>query len=266
MDQHDQVTVALCLSGKQKMCITTDELEVLRKAMATLEPSYKGTVELSSEHHTTVAKIIPLVEILKQIKSCDDSPLAVGLHQQLKERFKTNDTRPHLAIATALDPHYKRDRFPDTDASDSAVKMLKEEASALKLPQCSMAQEEKDAEEETVATPAKKPSLLWGIFDKKVKEKQHVTSNIMTVTDLEVRRHFETVSTSRDAYPLDYWRDHCASLLRFSIIARDVLSIPATSVPSERLFSKAGELISARRSSLKTKNADMILFLNNMRN
>ncbi|GFS12406.1 HAT family dimerization domain [Elysia marginata] len=87
----------------------------------------------------------------------------------------------------------------------------------------------------------------------------------MTATELEVRRHFETVSISRDANHLDYWRDHCASLPRFSIIARDVLSIPATSVPSERLFSKAGELISARTSSLKAKNADMILFLNNMR-
>ncbi|GFR69223.1 hypothetical protein ElyMa_003751600 [Elysia marginata] len=60
----------------------------------------------------------------------------------------------------------------------------------------------------------KKSSLLWEIFNKKVKEKQHVASNIMTATELEVCRHFETVSISRDANPLDYWRDHCASLSR----------------------------------------------------
>ena len=35
-----------------------------------------------------------------------------------------------------------------------------------------------------------------------------------------------------------------------------------TSVPSERLFSKAGEAIAARRSNIKPKNVDMILFLN----
>ena len=32
--------------------------------------------------------------------------------------------------------------------------------------------------------------------------------------------------------------------------------------PSELLFSKAGEVIAARRSNIKPKNVDMILFLN----
>ena len=33
-------------------------------------------------------------------------------------------------------------------------------------------------------------------------------------------------------------------------------------MPSEKLFSKAGEVIAARRSNIKAKNVDMILFLN----
>jgi len=33
-------------------------------------------------------------------------------------------------------------------------------------------------------------------------------------------------------------------------------------VPSERLFSKAGEVVAARRSNIKPKYVDMILFLN----
>jgi len=35
-----------------------------------------------------------------------------------------------------------------------------------------------------------------------------------------------------------------------------------TSVPSERLFSKAGEVVAARRSNIKPKNVDRILILN----
>jgi len=35
-----------------------------------------------------------------------------------------------------------------------------------------------------------------------------------------------------------------------------------TSVPSERLFSEAGEVVAARRSNVKPKIVDMILFLN----
>ena len=35
-----------------------------------------------------------------------------------------------------------------------------------------------------------------------------------------------------------------------------------TSVPSDRLFSKAGEVVTARRSNIKPKNVGMIPFLN----
>ena len=38
--------------------------------------------------------------------------------------------------------------------------------------------------------------------------------------------------------------------------------ISATSVPSDRLFSKAGELVSHRRSCLKSKTINQVLFLN----
>ena len=43
------------------------------------------------------------------------------------------------------------------------------------------------------------------------------------------------------------------------------IGIPATSVPSERVFSKAGKLISARQSRLKKSNVD-ILILNTKKN
>ncbi|KAK3769200.1 hypothetical protein RRG08_005147 [Elysia crispata] len=137
-------------------------------------------------------------------------------------------------MATILDPRYKGNGSQSADSSDRAVRKLKEVASSFILSQCSVAQEEVAAEE-PVATPAKKPSLLWANSDRQVKEKHH---------DCQVRRHLETACLSRDAKPLDYWRDHCASLPRLSPVARDVLSFPATSVSSERLFSKAGELIS----------------------
>ena len=45
-------------------------------------------------------------------------------------------------------------------------------------------------------------------------------------------------------------------------IAKKYLCIPGTSVPAERVFSKAGELVSMRRSRLKPKNVNMFLFLN----
>ncbi len=40
-----------------------------------------------------------------------------------------------------------------------------------------------------------------------------------------------------------------------------VHGIPVTSVPSERVFSTAGDILSAQRACLKAKHVDMIIFL-----
>ncbi|GFR60262.1 zinc finger BED domain-containing protein 1 [Elysia marginata] len=83
----------------------------------------------------------------------------------------------------------------------------------------------------------------------------------MTAAEIEVRRFLEAEGLARTKNPLAWWRDHSQMFPRLALIAKDVLATPATLVPSERIFSKAGELISARRSRLSKKNVDMIIFL-----
>ena len=39
------------------------------------------------------------------------------------------------------------------------------------------------------------------------------------------------------------------------------LCLPATSVPSERVFSTAGDILSAQRASLDADKVDMLIFL-----
>ncbi len=61
--------------------------------------------------------------------------------------------------------------------------------------------------------------------------------------------------------PLQWWK---MKEVRFPIIAkiaRDILCIPATSAPSERLFSAAGLTIAADRARLLPDNAAMLIFL-----
>ena len=44
-------------------------------------------------------------------------------------------------------------------------------------------------------------------------------------------------------------------------VAHTYLCIPATSVASERLFSKAGDVVTKKRNSLKPSAADHVVFL-----
>lgn len=44
-------------------------------------------------------------------------------------------------------------------------------------------------------------------------------------------------------------------------IAKKYLSVPGTSTAAERAFSKAGNIITAKRNCLSGKTADMLIFL-----
>jgi len=61
--------------------------------------------------------------------------------------------------------------------------------------------------------------------------------------------------------PLDWWRLHQHKFPLVAALARRLLSIPATSAPSERLFSDAGITIANDRASLLPDVAASCIFL-----
>ena len=54
--------------------------------------------------------------------------------------------------------------------------------------------------------------------------------------------------------PLLWWKEHLVNYKFLSILAKQFLCITSTSVPSQRLFSSAGNLLSERRSQLSPEN------------
>jgi len=62
--------------------------------------------------------------------------------------------------------------------------------------------------------------------------------------------------------PTDLWKSAKSQNPLLSTIAYKLLVIPATSVPSERLFSMAGLVVSKLRASTSPENVAKILFLN----
>lgn len=70
-----------------------------------------------------------------------------------------------------------------------------------------------------------------------------------------------TGGISLDDNPLDWWKANENIYKHVSKLAKRYLSISATSVPSERVFSTAGDILTANRSVFSPENVDKLIFL-----
>jgi hypothetical protein len=62
-------------------------------------------------------------------------------------------------------------------------------------------------------------------------------------------------------HPLLWWASHSHRFPRLGRMAADYFAVPATSVPSEQVFSQAGDLISKKRNSMAAATAETLLCL-----
>lgn len=86
---------------------------------------------------------------------------------------------------------------------------------------------------------------VWGLFVDRAKSiVTHSTNTSTSIIDL--RRYEEDLFIDRDKNPLDYWQSHEVIYPRLNVFAKQHLGTFASSVPSDRIFSKAGLLISER--------------------
>ena len=60
--------------------------------------------------------------------------------------------------------------------------------------------------------------------------------------------------------PLEWWKSHHQSYPHLANMAQKYLGDVATSVPSERLFSTAGNNVNAKRSALDPENVESLVF------
>ena len=62
---------------------------------------------------------------------------------------------------------------------------------------------------------------------------------------------------------MDWWHRYTYKFLHLSLMTRDSLAIPATSVPSEQIFSVAGQILTKRRSALSENRMNVLMWCKN---
>ena len=115
---------------------------------------------------------------------------------------------------------------------------------------------------EPVPPVAKKLNSQQKDFDEEeaetVDSQKNVTGPVSAI-EVEMNLYRETARDNRFEDPMKWRRQHSNVMPKLARLAKRHIGIPATSVPSERVFSKAGKLISARQSRLKKSNVDILI-------
>lgn len=108
--------------------------------------------------------------------------------------------------------------------------------------------------------PPKKKTALDQMFGDFHTERPQTTKNARERAKEEILKYRERDSLSLSGDLLQWWKKQ-VDLPLLSALAKSYLSIPATSVPSERVFSTAGDIVTAQRSLLHPDHVDQLIFL-----
>ena len=75
----------------------------------------------------------------------------------------------------------------------------------------------------------------------------------------DLQRFFNEPRLPRSTCPLYWWKENNKRFKSLAELGKVYLSVPATSVPSERVFSAAGLTVNRLRSSLSPEHVNMLV-------
>lgn len=175
---------------------------------------------------------------------------------ELDRRFEKAECITPLAVATILDPRFKKIYFQSALATSRAINFISGEM-------------KKDFEKNaaTSPTPEAKPDeassdSIWAFHDEFVKTKQQGHSDKSSGgVPIELDQYLKRPILSMDKNPFEAWELMKSEFPNLYQQAMRYLPVTATSVPSERLFSEAKLVLSDLRSRLTPEHFSQLLFL-----
>lgn len=190
--------------------------------------------------------------------------LATTLCSSMDRKFLRMEYNSVLSETTALDPRFKKLAFSENRAVDEALQRITAAAarcnpSSLSAPPPSEGQEGEVRAETRSQEP--QASAVWRLFDERATgdtARRNPTADAV----MEVRSYLEEPHIQRAEDPLIWWEGKALVYPRLVKVMVGRLCIVATSVPSERVFSKTGQIITERRNRISPSKLRHLIFLN----
>lgn len=201
-----------------------------------------------------------IAKVNQHVENANLSPvaknLASALQGGLKKRFDSIEKNHLLCMASFLDPRFKNRGIVD----DGALQECKREIE-LYISDMLVAEAATNVDSTVDAVPPVESESIWDSFDQ-LNEADILRTTPATTASMELRQYCNEPAIKRHDDPFEWWRTRELLYPRIAKLARKHLSLVATSVPRERVFSKAGEVLSKKRNRLGNDNCNRILFLN----
>ncbi|XP_041842078.1 zinc finger BED domain-containing protein RICESLEEPER 3-like isoform X2 [Melanotaenia boesemani] len=265
-DEREAVGAALATLKTEVHPLSSGDYETTAACLHVLKPFYMATEEMSQQKMVSGSMVIPLIKMLlhttQEILSNNTNVTAKLLGQNitaaLRDKFDDLESSAVLSLCTLLDPRFKTIGFRSQDEAENAVERLTTECAAL------MGHKSTDYPSTSVPThlnPSSRAFDLWKSFDEQAT--MSITHRNSTVNaTAEVQKYMKDVHLERCEDPLAYWNEQRKVYPHLFSLAKQYLCTPASSVSCEHLFSKAGDVLSEKRSRLSPKTVEKILFLN----
>jgi hypothetical protein len=269
------------------LTINWQEAEIIDRIISSLEGFQQLTDMLSGDENVTISSVIPLLRhIFTLCETTDDqSPMEKDIKVAIKNYFETrlsanpvhkNDKKlmMWLRVAEIMDPRYLK--ISTVDDTPAQLWLCWPSLDEVKESILSKAEEIIKARSDSEAYPMfsssnsplkkKQKSSLVGLLmsqnstrpneGRAMPPEPTVRERLQRELDFYLR-----LDADENQCVLDWWKTHKAELPLLSQFARFALSSCASSVPSERLFSVSGYIISKRRNALKPSFVDQLVFL-----
>lgn len=221
---------------------------------------------MSGENYVTSSLVIVMIhgllnvcsELLKQDFHEEVRNVILKLEAGVKTRFANYENSNSLAICTILDPRLKTYGFSQETTAENAKKIVanilaQRETGTNAVNICAQQVQNNERHRNEFS--------IWASFDRTVAAARPVGTPTSRAL-VELRRYVEEPVLPRNCDPLLWWRENQHMYPNLASIVPEKFCIPATSVPCERLFSKAGYLLQDRRTRLSTEKVSQIMFIN----
>lgn len=296
LEQQSAVYAALTskeLRGKEKDVSTLSESDITAAEELTvvLNPLQVATTALCEEAVPTLSMIVPLQYqlITHTMKQTDDDSQLIkdvkkAIRDDLSPRYQR--IRKELVLASLLDPRFKAAPFlTEQEKMDAYYDLTLRAISVLQAPTDLSAEasvppltvlpnepvtvndtspspsKKIKIEEVSEDTPRPKTTAMSSLFGDVYITKVEAPKSPQEITDSEVSSYKREPAIATNLCPLTWWSKNCDRYPTLALIARQFLCVPATSVPSERVFSTAGDIVTSQRAALKPEHVDQLIFL-----